>query len=92
MVGMKLVERMVQGVIEEQQAARKPADSGLNDKGKKWLFRQASGNGKEDKAAAGQEEVEGMRVDFPHQDSESYSPLWVLRTKFDVPRYFSPSP
>ena len=61
----KVIERMNQGVIEEQQAARKSAGSG-KDKGKKWLFRRASGNGKDDKAAAaaGEEEVEGMRVDF----------------------------
>ena len=59
----KVIERMNQGVIEEQQAARKPG--GKDAKPKKWLFRRASGNGKDDKAAAaGDEEVEGMRVDF----------------------------
>ena len=57
----KVIERMNQGVIEEQQAARK---AGAKDKPKKWLFRRASGNGKDDKAATGEEEVEGMRVDF----------------------------
>ena len=58
----KVIERMNQGVIEEQQAARK---AGSKDKPKKWLFRRASGNGKDDKAAVGpEEEVEGMRVDL----------------------------
>ncbi len=60
----KVIERMNQGVIEEQQAARK-GGSGKDAKPKKWSFRRASGNGKDDKAAAaGDEEVEGMRVDF----------------------------
>ena len=59
----KVIERMNQGVIEEQQAARKSA--GGKDKPKKWLFRRASGNGKDDKVPAAEgEEVEGMRVDF----------------------------
>ena len=62
----KVIERMNQGVIEEQQAARKSGSG--KDKPKKWLFRRTSGNGKDDKAAAaaagGEEEVEGMRVDF----------------------------
>ena len=61
----KVIERMNQG-IEEQQAARKSSSPGSKDsKQKKWLFRRASGSGKDDKAAAaGEEEVEGMRVDF----------------------------
>ncbi|KAI0744096.1 autophagocytosis associated protein [Daedaleopsis nitida] len=62
----KVIERMNQGVIEEQQAARK-SGGGKDAKsgGKKWLFRRASGNGKDDKAAAGgEDEIEGMRVDF----------------------------
>ncbi|KAI0633220.1 autophagocytosis associated protein [Trametes polyzona] len=66
----KVIERMNQGVIEEQQAARKASGSSSpvaskDSKQKKWLFRRASGSGKDDKAAAtGEEEVEGMRVDF----------------------------
>ena len=63
----KVIERMNQGVIEEQQAARKGAGggpAGKDTKPKKWLFRRASGNGKDDKPAAGDEEVEGMRVDL----------------------------
>ncbi|KAJ8494964.1 hypothetical protein ONZ51_g1985 [Trametes cubensis] len=61
----KVIERMNQG-IEEQQAARKSSSAGSKDsKQKKWPFRRASGNGKDDKAAAsGEDEVEGMRVDF----------------------------
>lgn len=63
----KVIERMNAGVIEEQQAMRR-SSSGTStpnkEKGnKKWLFRKASGNGKDDKAVA-EEEVEGMRVDF----------------------------
>ncbi|TBU33938.1 autophagocytosis associated protein [Dichomitus squalens] len=59
----KVIERMNQG-IEEQQAARRGA-TGKDGKQKKWLFRRASGNGKDDKAVpAGEEEVEGMRVDL----------------------------
>ena len=59
----KVIERMNQGVIEEQQAAKK--GSAKDAKPKKWLFRRTSGNGKDDKAATtGEEEVEGMRVDF----------------------------
>ena len=59
----KVIERMNQS-IEEQQAARK-GGSGKDSKPRKWLFRRASGNGKDDKGApAGEEEVEGMRVDL----------------------------
>ncbi|CCL98712.1 uncharacterized protein FIBRA_00716 [Fibroporia radiculosa] len=65
----KVIERMNAGVIEEQQAQRKAFASGPaspKDKQKKWLFRRASGNGKEDKTPTtpGEEEMEGMRVDF----------------------------
>lgn len=62
----KVIERMNAGVIEEQQAQRK-ATSGTStpkDKQKKWLFRRTSGNGKADPAAGGDDDVEGMRVDF----------------------------
>ncbi|KAH9942365.1 autophagocytosis associated protein [Epithele typhae] len=56
----KVIERMNQGVIEEQQAARKAGA----DK-KKW-FRRGTGNGKDDKTppTPGEDEIEGMRVDF----------------------------
>ncbi|RPD57530.1 hypothetical protein L226DRAFT_481697 [Lentinus tigrinus ALCF2SS1-7] len=61
----KVIERMNQGVIEEQQAAKKGSGKDAKQP-KKWLFRRTSGNGKDDKAAAaaGEEEIEGMRVDF----------------------------
>ncbi|KAI1795607.1 autophagocytosis associated protein [Ganoderma leucocontextum] len=59
----KVIERMNQS-IEEQQAARR-GGIGKDAKPRKWLFRRASGNGKDDKAApVGEEEVEGMRVDL----------------------------
>ncbi|EIW62633.1 uncharacterized protein TRAVEDRAFT_26292 [Trametes versicolor FP-101664 SS1] len=60
----KVIERMNQGVIEEQRAARGGggASSPKDGKQKKWLFRRASGNGKD--AQAGDEDIEGMRVDF----------------------------
>ncbi|KAI0675394.1 autophagocytosis associated protein [Trametes maxima] len=65
----KVIERMNQGVIEEQQAARKAAGgsptAAKDPKQKKWLFRRASGNGKDDKPSPGEEDgIEGMRVDF----------------------------
>ncbi|KAF7797610.1 hypothetical protein EIP86_008810 [Pleurotus ostreatoroseus] len=63
----KVIERMNQGVIEEQQAQRKSTGSGTStpkDKQKKWLFRRTSGNGKTDSSTNGDEDVEGMRVDF----------------------------
>lgn len=68
----KVIERMNAGVIEEQRKAAGASASSKDGKdgkegkgGKKWLFRKASGNGKDDKGAAGQEDdVEGMRVDF----------------------------
>ena len=63
----KVIERMNASVIEEQQAQKKGSSAGSKDKDKqkKWLFRRTSGNGKDDKAATtGEEEVEGMRVDF----------------------------
>jgi len=62
----KVIERMNAGVIEEQQAMRKaPAGASAKDKQKKWMFRRPSGNGKELPASpSGEDEVEGMRVDF----------------------------
>lgn len=65
----KVIERMNAGVIEEQQALRKVSSGAASpkDKQKKWLFRRASGNGKDDKGATspgGDDDVEGMRVDF----------------------------
>ena len=62
----KVIERMNAG-IEEQQTTKKGSGSGTStpkDKQKKWLFRRTSGNGKTDPAPNGDEEVEGMRVDF----------------------------
>ncbi|KAI0314228.1 autophagocytosis associated protein [Amylostereum chailletii] len=62
----KVIERMNAGVVEEQKAQRKAGGSGAKDSKdakKKWLFRKASGNGKDDKMVE-EEEVEGMRVDF----------------------------
>ncbi|GJE92734.1 autophagocytosis associated protein domin-containing protein [Phanerochaete sordida] len=60
----KVIERMNQSVIEEQQAQRKGPAAASKDKGpqKKWLFRRASGNNVKD--APPDEDVEGMRVDF----------------------------
>ncbi|KAJ6498931.1 putative E2-like enzyme [Mycena sanguinolenta] len=57
----KVIERMNSSVVAEQLAQRK---SSSKDGKKKWFGRKASGNGKDDKAAEGDEEVEGMRVDF----------------------------
>ncbi|KAI0032899.1 autophagocytosis associated protein [Vararia minispora EC-137] len=60
----KVIERMNAGVVEEQKAQRK---AGAKDKDKKkWFSRRTSGQGKDDRVAAGAEEddVEGMRVDF----------------------------
>ena len=65
----KVIERMNAG-IEEQLKSKSGGVSPKGDKGdkgkKNWLFRRTSGNGKDDKAsnANGDEEVEGMRVDF----------------------------
>lgn len=61
----KVIERMNQGVIEEQRAARGGAAGPTTKDGKqkKWLFRRASGNGK-DAQAGPDEDIEGMRVDF----------------------------
>ncbi|THH28377.1 hypothetical protein EUX98_g5801 [Antrodiella citrinella] len=59
----KVIERMNQNVVEQEQ---KSSPSG-KDKQKKWLFRKASGNGKEDKTAPPGEpadEGDGMRVDY----------------------------
>ncbi|KAJ3554572.1 hypothetical protein NM688_g3035 [Phlebia brevispora] len=62
----KVIERMNAGVIEEQQAQRKSTSgaSTPKDKQKKWLFRRTSGNGKTDPNANGDDDIEGMRVDF----------------------------
>lgn len=62
----KVIERMNQGVIEEQ-VQRKTSGSGMStpkDKQKKWLFRRTSGNGKMDANTNGDDDVDGMRVDF----------------------------
>jgi len=61
----KVIERMNAGI--EEQALKKLGSgaSSSKDNGKqqkKWLFRRASGAGKDDKI--GEEEVEGMRVDW----------------------------
>ncbi|PCH36059.1 hypothetical protein WOLCODRAFT_140204 [Wolfiporia cocos MD-104 SS10] len=64
----KVIERMNAGVLEEQQAQRKALVAGPaspKDKQKKWLFRRATGNGKETPTSpGGEDDVEGMRVDF----------------------------
>ena len=63
----KVIERMNQGVLEEQRKALGSATSPSTskDKQKKWLFRRTSGSGKDAPASPnGEEEVEGMRVDF----------------------------
>jgi ubiquitin-like-conjugating enzyme ATG3 len=60
----KVIERMNAGVVEEQLAQRK--SSGKEGK-KKWPFGRKSSGGKEEKTAPagqGEEEVEGLRVDF----------------------------
>ncbi|KAH9839195.1 putative E2-like enzyme [Rhodofomes roseus] len=64
----KVIERMNQGVLEEQ---RKAFGAGAvspttgKDKQKKWLFRRTSGTGKDvPTSPAGEEDIEGMRVDF----------------------------
>ena len=62
----KVIERMNAG-IEEQQSQKKGSGSGTStpkDKQKKWLFRRTSGNGKTEPVPNGEEEVDGMRVDF----------------------------
>ena len=69
----KVIERMNNSVVAQQlaqqQAGVKPSASGSSAGAKKgkWLLRRASG--RDEKAAAGavaqgEEEVEGMRVDF----------------------------
>ena len=63
----KVIERMNAGITEEQQAQKKASGSGSSTpKRGKWLFRRTSGNGKNDPQAnsGGDEDVEGMRVDF----------------------------
>ncbi|KAJ7217696.1 putative E2-like enzyme [Mycena pura] len=57
----KVIERMNNSVVEEQLAQRKSSKDGNK---KKWFGRKVSGNGKDDKAAPEDDEVEGMRVDF----------------------------
>lgn len=57
----KLIERMNAGVVEEQKLQRK---TGAKDGKKKWPFKRSGGSGKDDKPAAEEEEVEGLRVDF----------------------------
>ncbi|KAK7000693.1 autophagy-related protein 3 [Favolaschia claudopus] len=66
----KVIERMNSSVVAEQLAQRKgPASKDAGGK-KKWFGRKTSGNGKDDKGAAaaasaeGDDDVEGMRVDF----------------------------
>jgi ubiquitin-like-conjugating enzyme ATG3 len=73
----KVIERMNNSVVAQQLAAQSAtvkastsgssaASGGAGAKKGKWLFRRASG--REEKqmpsAAEGEEEVEGMRVDF----------------------------
>lgn len=63
----KVIERMNTGVIEEQRKSASSGSVSPKDKQKKWLFRRASGNGKDDKVPSspgGDDEIEGMRVDF----------------------------
>ena len=63
----KVIERMNAGITEEQQAQKKASASGTSTpKRGKWLFRRTSGNGKIDSSLSpnGDDEVEGMRVDF----------------------------
>ena len=59
----KVIERMNAGVVEEQLAQRK---STAKEGKKKWPFaRKASGSSKEVATVGqGEEEVEGLRVDF----------------------------
>ena len=56
----KIIERMNAGVIEEQ----KKASSGKDKDKKKWLFRRNSGKDEKSLTGEGEEEVEGMRVDY----------------------------
>ncbi|TFY62570.1 hypothetical protein EVJ58_g3784 [Rhodofomes roseus] len=64
----KVIERMNQGVLEEQRkafGAGAVSPSTGKDKQKKWLFRRTSGTGKDAPTSpAGEEDIEGMRVDF----------------------------
>ncbi|KZV73505.1 hypothetical protein PENSPDRAFT_648843 [Peniophora sp. CONT] len=60
----KVIERMNAGVVEEQKAAQRKASGKDSKGGKKWLFRRTSGQGKAAEVPEGDEEVEGMRVDF----------------------------
>lgn len=56
----KIIERMNASVIEEQ----KKASSGKDKDKKKWLFRRNSGKDEKSVSGEGEEEVEGMRVDY----------------------------
>ncbi|KAI0721161.1 putative E2-like enzyme, partial [Fomitopsis betulina] len=63
----KVIERMNQGVLEEQRkafggGATSPSTS--KDKQKKWIFRRTSGGKDAPAPINGEEEIEGMRVDF----------------------------
>ncbi|KAH8107885.1 putative E2-like enzyme [Cristinia sonorae] len=65
----KVIERMNQNVMEQEQKSPLPGKD--KDKQKKWMFRKASGNGKDDKAAAAAaaaaaeaEDDGGMKVDY----------------------------
>ncbi|KAJ7646992.1 putative E2-like enzyme [Roridomyces roridus] len=60
----KVIERMNNSVVEEQLAQRSSSGKDSSSGKKKWFSRKASGNGKEDKGAGEEEEIEGMRVDF----------------------------
>ena len=64
----KVIERMNQGVLEEQRkalGAGAVSPSSGKDKQKKWLFRRTSGPGKDAPTSpGGEDDIEGMRVDF----------------------------
>jgi len=66
----KVIERMNQGVLEEQRKALgagaiSPSTGKDKDKQKKWLFRKTSGTGKDAPTSpAPEEDIDGMRVDF----------------------------
>ncbi|KAH9935762.1 autophagocytosis associated protein [Fomitopsis serialis] len=65
----KVIERMNQGVLEEQRKALggavSPSTGKDKDKQKKWLFRKTSGTGKDaPPSPAPEEDIDGMRVDF----------------------------
>lgn len=68
----KVIERMNNSVVAQQlaqqQSGVKPSASGSSGgaapKKGKWLFRRGSGRDEKITAQEGEEEVEGMRVDF----------------------------